>query len=104
MSTEKTDKTLSGILILLTIGVVLFALNSFDAFPKPNGQPLNEIISHLITHYLDIVIIIYVFTCLQIAGYLELKYQQDFLTVSVVSVLFTPLAVFFIFEREKDDK
>ena len=91
MSTEKTDKTLSGILILLTIGVVLFALNSFDAFPKPNGQPLNEIISNIITHYLDIVIIIYVFTCLQIAGYLELKHRQDFLTVAVVSVLFTPL-------------
>ena len=103
MSTEKTDKTLSGILILLTIGVILFALNSFDAFPKPNGQPLNEIISNIITHYLDIVIIIYVFTCLQIAGYLELKHRQDFLTVAVVSVLFTPLAVFFILEKENDD-
>ena len=103
MSTEKTDKTLSGILILLTIGVVLFALNSFDAFPKPNGQPLNEIISNIITHYLDIVIIIYVFTCLQIAGYLELKHRQDFLTVAVVSVLFTPLAVFFIMENGNDE-
>ena len=103
MSTEKTDKTLSGILILLTIGVVLFALNSFDAFPKPNGQPLNEIISNIITHYLDIVIIIYVFTCLQIAGYLELKHRQDFLTVAVVSVLFTPLAVFFIMKKGNDE-
>ena len=103
MSTEKTDKTLSGILILLTVGVVLFALNSFDAFPKPNGQPLNEIISNIITHYLDIVIIIYVFTCLQIAGYLELKHRQDFLTVAVVSVLFTPLAVFFIMEKGNDE-
>ena len=103
MSRVKTDKTLSGILILLTLGVILFALNSFDAFPKPNGQPLNEIISNIITHYLDIVIIIYVFTCLQIAGYLELKHRQDFLTVAVVSVLFTPLAVFFILEKENDD-
>ena len=103
MSTEKTDKTLSGILILLTIGVILFALNSFDAFPKPNGQPLNEIISNIITHYLDIFIIIYVFTCLQIAGYLELKHRQDFLTVAVVSVLFTPLAVFFIMEKRNDE-
>ena len=103
MSTEKTDKTFSGILILLTIGVILFALNSFDAFPKPNGQPLNEIISNIITHYLDIFIIIYVFTCLQIAGYLELKHRQDFLTVAVVSVLFTPLAVFFIMKKGNDE-
>ena len=33
--------------------------------------------------------------CLQIAGYLELKYRQDFLTVSIISILFTPFAIFF---------
>ena len=104
MSSQKTDKTLSGILIMLTVGAVFYALNSLDALPKPNGQPLDDIIRHLINHYLDILLIGYVFTCLQIAGYFELKYKQDFLTVSVVSVLFTPLAIFFIFEKEKNDE
>ena len=102
MSTQKTDKTLSGLLILMTIGMVLYALNSLDAMPKPNGQPLNEIFSYIVANYLDIILITYVFICLQIAGYLELKHKQDFLTVSVVSVLFTPFAIFFIFEREED--
>ena len=64
---------------------------------------VKEIILNIFESYLDIVIIAYVFLCLQIAGYLELKHRQDFLTVSIISILFTPFAIFFVYRNEESD-
>ena len=64
---------------------------------------LKESIQNIFEYYFDFVIIFYVFLCLQIAGYLELKYRQDFLTVSIISILFTPFAIFFVYRNEESD-
>ena len=101
MSTKIKDKTLSGILIVLTIIIMFYAMNSEGALPRHDGRPLNEIMMHLITFYFDFLLIGYVFICFQIAGYLELKYKQDFLTMSMICIFLTPLSVFFIFQKNK---
>ncbi len=97
------DKNLSGALILLTFGFILYIIGS-DSGPIIEGSmTLKESILHIFEFYLDILVIVYVFLCLQIAGYLELKHRQDFLTVSIICILFTPLAIFFIYRNEVDD-
>ena len=97
------DKNLSGTLIFLTLGFILYKVGS-DGGPIIEGSmTLKESILNIFKNYLDIVIIMYVFLCLQIAGYLELKYRQDFLTVSIISILFTPFAIFFVYRNEEND-
>tara|TARA_B100000989_G_scaffold35924_1_gene22807 strand:- start:196 stop:501 length:306 start_codon:yes stop_codon:yes gene_type:complete len=97
------DKNLSGTLIFLTLGFILYTAGS-DGGPIIEGSmTLKESILNIFENYLDIVIIMYVFLCLQIAGYLELKYRQDFLTVSIISILFTPFAIFFVYRNDESD-
>ncbi len=104
MKYVKRDKSLSGMLIILTLAIIFYAMATEGVLPQPNGKPLNEIFIYLFNFYLDFILIGYVFICLQISGYLELKHKQDFLTVSIVSIFFTPLAIFFIFEKEDSDE
>ena len=97
------DKNLSGTLIFLTLGFIIYIAGS-DGGPIIEGSmTLKESIINIFERYLDIVIIVYVFLCLQIAGYLELKHRQDFLTVSIISILFTPFAIFFVYRNEESD-
>lgn len=53
----------------------------------------------------DIILIVYIFLCLQIAGLSEFKQRQDYLLVAIISLVFTPIALLFIKnENEKRDK
>jgi len=97
------DKNLSGTLILLTLGFILFTAGSDGGTITEGSMTLKESFLNIFKYYLDFVVIIYVFLCLQIAGYLELKHRQDFLTVSIISILFTPLAIFFVYHNEESD-
>lgn len=97
------DKNLSGTLILLTLGFILFTAGSDGGAITESSMTLKESILNVFKYYIDFVVIIYVFLCLQIAGYLELKHRQDFLTVSIISILFTPFAIFFIYRNEESD-
>ena len=97
------DKNLSGTLIFLTLGFILHIVGSDSGTSIQGSVTVKEIILNIFESYLDIVIIVYVFLCLQIAGYLELKHRQDFLTVSIISILFTPLAIFFVYRNEERD-
>tara|TARA_B100000900_G_scaffold154176_1_gene130930 strand:- start:5111 stop:5416 length:306 start_codon:yes stop_codon:yes gene_type:complete len=97
------DKNLSGTLILLTLGFILFTAGSDGGTITGGSMTLKESFLNIFKYYLDFVVITYVFLCLQIAGYLELKYRQDFLTVSIISILFTPLSIFFVYNNEESD-
>ena len=97
------DKNLSGTLIFLTLGFILFIAGSDGGIIKEDSMTLKESVLNIFKYYIDFVVIIYVFLCLQIAGYLELKHRQDFLTVSIISILFTPFAIFFIYRDEESD-
>ena len=97
------DKNLSGTLIFLTLGFILFITGSDGGIINEDSMTLREKILNIFEYYFDFVIILYVFLCLQIAGYLELKHRQDFLTVSIVSIVFTPFAIFFVYRNEESD-
>ena len=103
MKSMNRDKNLSGILIFLTLGFILFIAGSDGGIINEDSITLKESIQNIFEYYLDFVIIFYVFLCLQIAGYLELKHRQDFLTVSIISILFTPFAIFFAYRNEESD-
>ena len=103
MKSVNRDRNLSGTLIFLTLGFILYIFGADDGFTVKNTMTLRELFSHIFKFYLDLIIIGYVFLCLQIAGYLELKHKQDFLTISIVSILFTPFAIFFVYRGEEND-
>ena len=103
MTSIKKDKNLSGMLILFTLGFILYKAGSNDSLGIESSMTIKDMISHILKFYLDIIIISYIFICLQIAGYLELKHKQDFLTMSLISILFTPFATFFIYKNEDDN-
>lgn len=102
MTSFNKDKNLSGMLILFTLGFILFVAGSDEDLVIEKSMTIKDSISYILKFYLDIVVISYIFICLQIAGYLELKHKQDFLTMSLVSILFTPFATFFVY-RNKDN-
>ena len=54
-------------------------------------------------HNTDLIIIIYIFVCLQLAGLSEFKQGQDYLIVAFISLIFTPIGLLFI-KNEKNDK
>ena len=50
----------------------------------------------------DLILIIYVFSCLQLAGIAEFKQRQDYLVVALISLIFTPIGLLFIKEEKND--
>lgn len=53
----------------------------------------------------DLLLIIYIFLSLQLAGLSEFKQRQDYLTVALISLVFTPIGLLFIKdEKEKRDE
>jgi hypothetical protein len=64
-----------------------------------DGKTLKDIILFLFDNYLDFILIGYVFICFQIAGYVELDYKQDFITVFIIKYIFTPLSIFFFLQK-----
>ena len=103
MTSLDKDKNLSGMLILLTLGFILFIAGSDEDLVIEKSMTIKDSISHILKFYLDIVIISYIFICLQIAGYLELKHKQDFLTMSLISILLTPFATFFVYRNRNNN-
>lgn len=105
MINSKRDKTLSVLLLILSGIVMIYAVYSgLDINSLRINQINLDFIFNLIDSYFDLIIITYVFICLQIAGYFELKYKQNYLMVSLISVLLTPISLLFIHddENEKD--
>ena len=103
MKSINKDKNLSGVLILFTLGFILYEAGSNESLGIESSMTIKDMISHILKFYLDIVIITYIFICLQSAGYLELKHKQDFLTMSLVYILFTPFATYFVYRNEDDN-
>ena len=104
MSIEKKDRTLSVIIIILALALMIFVLPKSDDSFNMGVQNLKELIDLLIHNYLDLVLVAYVFICFQIAGFVELKYKQDFILISILCILLTPFSVLFILQSGKDGK
>ena len=103
MSTETSDKTLSGIFYLLTVMCLLYGMTDIGGLVFTNSIVSEKWLSSILNNYYDLLIVLYVFTCLQISGYVELKYGKDYLTVSILSILLTPFSLFFVVDGKKNE-
>tara|TARA_B100001250_G_scaffold362768_1_gene341692 strand:+ start:1452 stop:1772 length:321 start_codon:yes stop_codon:yes gene_type:complete len=100
MKTRSLDQTLSSILYLLSLMAVLYGFSESNSISVFKNWLFKDIIFILIESYFDILIIGYLFICLQLSGYVELKYEKDYLTVSMLSVFLTPISLFFILSEK----
>ena len=104
MNTAYKDKTLSSILYLLSLMAIFYGLAESDNVSIFKNWLFKDII-FLLIEYFDIIIIGYLFICLQLSGYVELKYGKDYLTVSMLSIFLSPISLFFIItDKEAKDE
>ena len=93
--------TISGLAIILWFYNYYLGLNSFILVKDFN---VNSLLSWGVNNS-DLLIIFYIFLCLQLAGLSEFKQRQDYLVVAFISLIFTPIGLLFIKdETDKDDK
>ena len=104
MKQENKDRTLSSIVVLITLTLVVYLVSQSGIVDVQGGKTLKDLFSILMAQYLDFVIIVYVFICFQLAGFIELKYKKDFMTVSILSILLTPISILFILQNEKNEE
>ena len=104
MKQENKDKTLSSIVVLITLTLVVYLVSQSGIIDVQGDKTLKDLFSMLMAQYLDFVIIAYVFICFQLAGFIELKYKKDFMTVSILSILLTPISILFILQNEKNEE
>ena len=102
------DKSIS--LVVLTISglaIILWFYNYYlgsDSFFLLKDFNVNSLLSWVVNNS-DLLIIFYIFLCLQLAGLSEFKQRQDYLVVAFISLIFTPIGLLFIKdETDKDDK
>jgi len=104
MNTEQKDKFISVLFLLISVSLVIYGIG-LAGFENPlTGSSFLKSLLNLSNQYFDFILIGYVFTCLQIAGYYELKYHKDYLTMSIISILLTPLSLLFIRPSESNSK
>ncbi len=104
MNQDQKDKTLSSIIVLITLALVMYLISDSGALNIQGGRTLKELFSLMIAQYLDFVLIAYVFICFQLAGFVELKYKNDFIMVSILSILLTPISILFILQNDNEEK
>lgn len=104
MNTEQKDKFISVLFLLISVSLIIYGIG-LAGFENPlTGSSFLKSLLNLSNQYFDFILIGYVFTCLQIAGYYELKYQKDYLSMSIISILLTPLSLLFIRPSESNSK
>lgn len=104
MNQDQKDKTLSSIIVLITLVLVMYLISDSGALNIQGGRTLKELFSLMMAQYLDFVLIAYVFICFQLAGFVELKYKKDFIMVSILSILLTPISILFILQNDNEEK
>ena len=104
MNQEQKDKTLSSIIVFITLALVMYLLSNLGVLYIQEGRTLKELFSFVMAQYLDFVLIAYIFICFQLAGFVELKYKKDFITVSILSILLTPISILFIIQNDSDEE
>ena len=101
MEKNYQDKVLSSAITLITILMLLYGLSTLEV--SEAYFSMNKLLLDLRRNYLDFIIIGYIFICLQISGYVEIKHEQDYITASIVCLLLTPLALIFIVKNKKNN-
>ena len=102
MEKNYQDKVLSSAITLVTILMLLYGLSTLEV--SEANFSINRLLFDLRRNYLDFITIGYIFICLQISGYFEIKHEKDYVTASIVCLLLTPLALIFIVKNKKNNK
>ena len=101
------DKSISLIVIIISgLAIILWFYNYYLGLD--NSIPLKDFNVNILLSWgvnnSDLLIIFYIFLCLQLAGLSEFKQRQDYLVVAFISLIFTPIGLLFIKdETDKDD-
>ena len=101
---NSNDKLVS--LIMLCVTVILLMLWIYNYYADIDGSAsikdfnLKNLVLWSRSNT-DLILIIYVFSCLQLAGISEFKQRQDYLVVALISLIFTPIGLLFIKEEKK---
>ena len=102
---NSNDKLVS--LIMLCVTVILLILWIYSNYMDVEGSAsikdfnLKNLVSWGRSN-IDLILIIYVFSSLQLAGISEFKQRQDYLVVALISLIFTPIGLLFIKEEKND--
>ena len=101
------DKSISlSVLTISGLAIILWFYNYYlgsDSFILLKDFNANSFLTWGINNT-DLLIIFYIFLCLQLAGLSEFKQRQDYLVVAFISLIFTPIGLLFIKnETDKDD-
>ena len=101
------DKSISlAVLTISGLAIILWFYNYYlgsDSFTFSKDFNVNSLLSWGVNNS-DLLIIFYIFLCLQLAGLSEFKQRQDYLVVAFISLIFTPIGLLFIKdETDKDD-
>ena len=102
----KQDRTVSIVILLVTIIMIIWWIVSIST-DSTGIMSLTDItlkdIVVCANNNTDLLIIIYIFLCLQAAGLSEFKQGQDYLVVALISLIFTPIGLLFI-KNEKENE
>ena len=101
------DKSISlAVLTISGLAIILWFYNYYlgsDSFILLKDFTFNSLLYWGVNNS-DLLIIFYIFLCLQLAGLSEFKQRQDYLVVAFISLIFTPIGLLFIKdETDKDD-
>ena len=104
----KQDRTVSLVILLVTIIMIIWWILSIST-DSAGLMSLTDIslidIVVWANNNPDLLIIIYIFLCLQAAGLSEFKQGQDYLVVALISLIFTPIGLLFNKnEKEKENE
>ena len=99
------DKPIS--IIILCASIILFGWWIINISTSSMGlTSLTDIsLNNLViwaNRNMDLLIILYIFLSLQLAGLSEFKQGQDYLVVALISLIFTPLGLLFIKSENND--
>ena len=99
------DKSISlAVLTISGLAIILWFYNYYlgsDSFILLKDFNVNSLLSWGVNNS-DLLIIFYIFLCLQLAGLSEFKQRQDYLVVALISLIFTPIGLLFI--KDENDK
>ena len=102
---NSNDKLVSLIMLCVTVILLILWIYNYSMDIDGSASIKDFNLKNLVLcgrSNTDLILIIYVFSCLQLAGVSEFKQRQDYLVVALISLIFTPIGLLFIKEEKND--
>ena len=102
---NSNDKLVSSIMLCVTVILLMLWIYNYYVDIDGSDSIKDFNLKNLVIwgrSNTDLILIIYVFSCLQLAGISEFKQRQDYLVVALISLIFTPIGLLFIREENND--